>query len=52
MKINHAILHILDFESAVNVISQRELDLVPYVSSSSCSGICVKRFLPVSRPSL
>lgn len=27
MKINHAILHILDFESAVNVISQRELDL-------------------------
>ncbi len=27
MKINHAILHILDFESAVNVMSQRELDL-------------------------
>ncbi|MDY2777933.1 MAG: nucleoid-associated protein, partial [Collinsella sp.] len=27
MRINHAILHILDFESAVNVISQRELDL-------------------------
>lgn len=27
MKINHAILHVLDFESAVNVISQRELDL-------------------------
>lgn len=27
MKVNHAILHILDFESAVNVMSQRELDL-------------------------
>lgn len=27
MKINHAVLHILDFESAVNVLSQRELDL-------------------------
>lgn len=27
MKINHAILHILDFDSAVNVLSQRELDL-------------------------
>ncbi len=27
MKINHAILHILDFESAVNVMSARELDL-------------------------
>ena len=27
MKINHAILHVLDFQSAVNVISQRELDL-------------------------
>ena len=27
MKVNHAILHILDFESAVNVFSQRELDL-------------------------
>lgn len=27
MKINHAILHILDFDSAVNVMSQRELDL-------------------------
>ena len=26
MKINHAILHILDFDSAVNVMSQRELD--------------------------
>lgn len=27
MKINHAILHVLDFESAVNVFSQCELDL-------------------------
>ena len=27
MKINHAILHILDFESSVNVLSARELDL-------------------------
>ena len=27
MKINHAILHVLDFQSAVNVMSQRELDL-------------------------
>ncbi len=27
MKINHAILHILDFDSAVNVMSQRELDI-------------------------
>lgn len=27
MKVNHAILHILDFDSAVNVMSQRELDL-------------------------
>lgn len=27
MIVNHAILHILDFESAVNVMSQRELDL-------------------------
>ena len=27
MKINHAILHILDFDSAVNVMSSRELDL-------------------------
>lgn len=27
MKVNHAILHILDFESAVNVMSQREFDL-------------------------
>ena len=27
MKINHAILHILDFDSSVNVMSQRELDL-------------------------
>lgn len=27
MKVNHAILHILDFESAVNVMSQCELDL-------------------------
>lgn len=27
MKIDHAILHILDFDSAVNVLSQRELDL-------------------------
>ena len=27
MKINHAILHILDFDSAVNVMSERELDL-------------------------
>ena len=27
MKINHAILHILDFDSAVNVMSARELDL-------------------------
>ena len=27
MKINHAILHILDFDSAVNVMSDRELDL-------------------------
>lgn len=27
MKVNHVILHILDFESAVNVMSQRELDL-------------------------
>lgn len=27
MKVDHAILHILDFESAVNVMSQRELDL-------------------------
>ena len=27
MKFNHAILHILDFDSAVNVMSQRELDL-------------------------
>ena len=26
MKINHAILHILDFDSAVNVMSERELD--------------------------
>ena len=26
MKINHAILHILDFDSAVNVLSERELD--------------------------
>ena len=30
MKINHAILHILDFDSAVNVMSQRELDIEPY----------------------
>ncbi len=27
MKINHAILHILDFDSSVNVMSERELDL-------------------------
>lgn len=27
MKVNHAILHILDFESAVNVTSERELEL-------------------------
>ena len=27
MKISHAILHILDFDSSVNVMSQRELDL-------------------------
>ena len=27
MKINHAILHILDFDSAVNVMSARELDI-------------------------
>ena len=27
MKINHAILHILDFDSAINVMSQRELDI-------------------------
>ena len=27
MKVNHAILHILDFDSAVNVMSERELDL-------------------------
>ena len=27
MKINHAILHITDFDSAVNVMSQRELDI-------------------------
>lgn len=27
MKVNHAILHILDVESSVNVISERELDL-------------------------
>lgn len=27
MKINHAVLHVLDFESAVNVMSQRELNL-------------------------
>ena len=27
MKVNHAILHILDFDSAVNVMSARELDL-------------------------
>lgn len=27
MEINHAILHILDFDSAVNVMSQRELDI-------------------------
>lgn len=27
MKINHAILHVLDFESAINVFSQCELDL-------------------------
>ena len=27
MKINHAILHILDFDSGVNVMSERELDL-------------------------
>ena len=27
MKINHAVLHVLDFESAVNVMSQRELEL-------------------------
>lgn len=26
MKVNHAILHILDFESAVNVMSERELE--------------------------
>ena len=26
VKINHAILHILDFDSAVNVMSERELD--------------------------
>ncbi|MDO4596327.1 MAG: nucleoid-associated protein [Coriobacteriaceae bacterium] len=27
MKVNHAILHILDFDSAVTVMSQRELDM-------------------------
>lgn len=27
MKVNHAILHILDFDSAVNVMSERELEL-------------------------
>ena len=27
MKINHAVLHVLDFDSAVNVFSQRELAL-------------------------
>ena len=27
MKINHAILHILDFDSAVNVMRKSELDI-------------------------
>ena len=37
MKINHAILHILDFDSAVNVMSQRELDLESRTARSFAS---------------
>ena len=45
VKINHAILHILDFDSAVNVMSERELDFDTRAVRSfvKCVRICVSR---------